>query len=322
MVPNAKSPRSLADRGLDLLLSTTIQFSQVTPFRARGGYSNLPIERQAHASSMDKAETEAADWPRFFEFFPSDVRAEIQGRTILDFGSGYGGRTVEYVRQCGAGMAYGCEIAQSQVVAGTMFATECGVSDRVKFDLCGQDDLPYADGMFDAAVTFDVLEHVRDPRVSLQEIWRVLKPGAHLFAAFPLCRGLFSHHLDYLTLFPSLHLLFSAERIIRVVNQELDKRPNIVVQRHRSVWRHYKTGEPVLPMLNGMSLRDFLEAVGPFEIKFVTLNTLVGAAFGHNSRVARFATCVANALPSRLSEPFSFNVAAILRKPLVGSSKT
>jgi 2-polyprenyl-3-methyl-5-hydroxy-6-metoxy-1,4-benzoquinol methylase len=41
--------------------------------------------------------------------------------------------------------------------------------------------LPYADGEFDAVLSCGVLEHVFDPESSLDELFRILKPGGQLF---------------------------------------------------------------------------------------------------------------------------------------------
>jgi SAM-dependent methyltransferase len=45
--------------------------------------------------------------------------------------------------------------------------------------------LPFSDGAFDAAVLKDVLEHVADPGALLEEVHRVLAPGATVFASSP-----------------------------------------------------------------------------------------------------------------------------------------
>lgn len=45
--------------------------------------------------------------------------------------------------------------------------------------------LPFADGVFDVVICAEVLEHIRDYRVALGEIARVLKPGGRLAVSVP-----------------------------------------------------------------------------------------------------------------------------------------
>ncbi len=45
--------------------------------------------------------------------------------------------------------------------------------------------LPYSDETFDAAVCLEVLEHLFQPRIAAQELFRVLKPGGVLIATVP-----------------------------------------------------------------------------------------------------------------------------------------
>ncbi len=300
---------------LDRVLSAVISAAQRTPLRGRGGYSNLPTDKQRSATLIDKAEAEAQDVERFFKFFNTcDVRSEISGKSILDFGSGFGGRTVEYVRTCGASRACGVEPFQECIDAGNALAESRSLSDRVKFELCTQNNIPYENGTFDAVITFDVLEHVDDPSVSLKEIFRVLKPGGNLFAVFPVYRGALSHHLDYLTMIPGLHLVFGPERLLRVVNRHLEARTDIVVTRHDHLSKHFVTGAPILPMLNGMGLRDFISAISEWNTRSIEMNEILDVALGRDSALSK-ATRFVKKLPPILSEPFLFNVAAILQKP-------
>jgi SAM-dependent methyltransferase len=53
--------------------------------------------------------------------------------------------------------------------------------------------LPFSDAIFDGAVCSEVLEHVRDPRMVLAEIRRVLKPGASTIVTVPFY---FHYHGD------------------------------------------------------------------------------------------------------------------------------
>ncbi len=50
--------------------------------------------------------------------------------------------------------------------------------DRAPHYLADAHALPFKDSSFDAAISFAVLEHLRNPFVALREIMRVLKPGA------------------------------------------------------------------------------------------------------------------------------------------------
>jgi len=42
-----------------------------------------------------------------------------------------------------------------------------------------------ADNQFDVVTLWDVLEHLHDPRQTLTEIWRILKPGGFLICSVP-----------------------------------------------------------------------------------------------------------------------------------------
>jgi SAM-dependent methyltransferase len=53
-------------------------------------------------------------------------------------------------------------------------------SDRITFAIADLTHLPYADGLFDAAVCGWVLEHLPDPRLGLRELARVLSPEGRL----------------------------------------------------------------------------------------------------------------------------------------------
>lgn len=299
---------------LDTLLRTAITLSQKTPLRGRGGYSSLPLERQARASAVDKSIAEAADHQRFFTNFPGqDVAASLAGRDVLDFGSGYGGRTVEYARRLGARRVCGIEPVEAHITAGRELAALWKV-DNVDFQVCSQDTIPYDSDSFDAVTTFDVLEHVRDPAVSLAELRRVLRTGGKLYAVFPLYRGMFAHHLDYITLLPALHLVFSPQRIMRVVNELLDgPMAHIQVDRHRTTPVSY-AGKDVLPMLNGMGRRDFFAALGGgWQVDFMRQNSVFDAALGREHLLSRLMRPLMS-LPPVVSEVFTFNVSCILTK--------
>jgi SAM-dependent methyltransferase len=51
--------------------------------------------------------------------------------------------------------------------------------------LCVGERLPFADGTFDAVLSLNVLEHLRDPFVAAREIVRVMRPGGELYCVWP-----------------------------------------------------------------------------------------------------------------------------------------
>ncbi len=65
-------------------------------------------------------------------------------------------------------------------------------SSGVKFLEGNAYKIPFKDKSFDAVLMFDLLEHLEDPKRSLNEIRRVLKPGGVLSAFVPIEGSIFS----------------------------------------------------------------------------------------------------------------------------------
>lgn len=55
-------------------------------------------------------------------------------------------------------------------------------------------ELPFEDNSFDVVCAFDVIEHIDDDRLAVQEIKRVLKDDGHIFLTVPAFMFLWSHH--------------------------------------------------------------------------------------------------------------------------------
>jgi SAM-dependent methyltransferase len=72
--------------------------------------------------------------------------------------------------------------------------------------------LPFPDRSFDAALSIVTLEHVRDPRLALSELARVLRPGGELLLAVPHEWEVHQHPHDYFrfTRFGVEHLAVNA----------------------------------------------------------------------------------------------------------------
>lgn len=63
------------------------------------------------------------------------------------------------------------------------------------------EEMPFKDHSFDGVLCMNVLEHVKDPFKSAQEIARVLKPGGKLYCVVPLLQPVhgYPHHYYNMT---------------------------------------------------------------------------------------------------------------------------
>jgi ubiquinone/menaquinone biosynthesis C-methylase UbiE len=80
------------------------------------------------------------------------VKDALREREVLDFGSGHGGRTVEY-KLCGAKRVCGIEPFENVVALSQRYAEYRGVHD-VEFKVCGDKEIPYPDASFDVVISY------------------------------------------------------------------------------------------------------------------------------------------------------------------------
>lgn len=55
-------------------------------------------------------------------------------------------------------------------------------------------ELPFQDNQYDLVCAFDVIEHVEDHQKAVEEMWRVCKPGGHIFITVPAYMFLWGDH--------------------------------------------------------------------------------------------------------------------------------
>jgi SAM-dependent methyltransferase len=131
---------------------------------------------------------------------------------LLDVGFG-AGTLLEAARRAGWN-ALGVEVSRSAVehVRGLGFEVFCGTLHEAQ----------YPDGHFDVVTASEVLEHVPDPQLVLNEIARVLRPGGLLWGTTPHGRGISAHMLGlkWSVVSPPEHLqLFSVGGIKKMLAQ-------------------------------------------------------------------------------------------------------
>jgi SAM-dependent methyltransferase len=102
------------------------------------------------------------------------------GPRVLDVGAGIGTFTVELVRFADSVVALEPDPEEAEVLRSRFAENE-----RVTVLECTAADLPANELPFDAAICFNVLEHVRDDVEALRAIHARLQPGGHLLLLVP-----------------------------------------------------------------------------------------------------------------------------------------
>jgi len=186
--------------------------------------TTLP-EWYVHRKPLQRATMEYEDEcgsSGFRTFF--NGRPEVESKDVLDFGCGYGGRTVRY-KELGARSVTGTEIVPEMVSEARVFALSKGVD--VRLLLANEwEPLPLPDNSFDVICSYDVFEHVGSPERVIQECWRLLRPDGVLYAVFPpFHHPIHGSHLDgYISRSPLSNLLFPCATLLVAAEQLMQKR--------------------------------------------------------------------------------------------------
>lgn len=288
---------------------------QHTPFRGSCNTFARPEAAGAAGKKVfSQARLEADNRAEFLSFF-NDLPA-IGGRTALDLGSGYGGKTVALAKELDPAKMVGIEPFDNMVTLAREYADSVGAT-NCEFRLCGHLDIPATDGEFDAILSHDVIEHVADPAKTLAEMHRVLRPGGRAYIAFTPYWGALSHHLGYITRVPFIDWVFSARTLVSAINRILSTaygaRFGTSIQPEPK--RSYDGRMEVLPALNGVGGKEFLELArkAGFQVEQQRYVTIAERFLPRQRLLGKFNAAVYSLHPF-MRELFNYNLTCILRK--------
>lgn len=118
-----------------------------------------------------------------FDWFKR-IATTCKNPQILDIGCGTG-FNITYLHQLGYDQATGLDFSSDALVY-------C-YSHKLKVLVCGDAErLPIRQHCCDTILTLDIIEHLKDDRTALSEIFRVLKPGGSLIIFVPAFQFLWS----------------------------------------------------------------------------------------------------------------------------------
>jgi SAM-dependent methyltransferase len=139
-------------------------------------------------------------------YWGADAWEDVAGRTVLDFGCGAGGDSIELARR-GAARVIGLDVVEEALAVARRAAAQAGVADRCTFTLGTTERV-------DRIVCVDAFEHFADPAGVLQAMARMLAPGGRVLASFgPTWYHPYGGHS--FSAFPWAHLLFTEHALLR-----------------------------------------------------------------------------------------------------------
>jgi len=177
----------------------------------------------------------------------------LKDKNLLDLGSFTGGRLIAWSENYRLKKVYGIDINPVFKIAAEEFSVEKKINAEFKIGV--GENLPYENNFFDFIVTTDTFEHVQNLEKSMDECFRVLKPGGMLLAVFPQFLQPFESHLNFVTNLPCLHWFFNSNEISKKYFEILKER-GISAKWYNGDKDSLQEWEK-LPTLNGTSIRKF-----------------------------------------------------------------
>ena len=116
--------------------------------------------------------------PRWRRFLVSQTRASPDDR-VLDVATGTGAVAVELARRYNCRVV-GVDLSPDMLEVGRRRIAEAGECARVSLIEARAEDLPFPDASFDHLTFTYLLRYVDDPRATLRELARVVRPGGHV----------------------------------------------------------------------------------------------------------------------------------------------
>lgn len=141
------------------------------------------------------------------QYFGTELRSAIAGKTVIDFGCGDGVQAVAMARIAPDCRVIGLDIQERLLDHARKRAERAGLSGRCHFTT-------RTDEKADVIVSIDAFEHFDDPLAILQLMSLLLKPGGQVLVSFgPTWLHPYGGHL--FSVFPWAHLVFTEQALIR-----------------------------------------------------------------------------------------------------------
>jgi SAM-dependent methyltransferase len=151
-------------------------------------------------------ETSSPSSGKLESYWGADIWRALRGRTVLDYGCGFGGDTIEIAKR-GAARVLGVDIVPQALAVAVQAAKRANVAERCVFQTTATESV-------DAIICIDCFEHFADPAAVLQTMADRLQPEGIAYISFgpPWFHPYGGHSFS---VFPWAHLLFTEGALLR-----------------------------------------------------------------------------------------------------------
>ncbi len=166
------------------------------------------LKRFWHNTGSDQTPRPPEGVLRVRELFGDEFVDAIRGKTVIEFGCGYGYDAIDLAR-AGAGRVLGLDIQEHLFPAARAMAAEKGVAEICEFART-------TDSQADIVMSIDAFEHFDDPGDILRQMMKLCKPDGRVWIQFGYTwLHPYGGHLFSLNVFPWAHLVFSETALCR-----------------------------------------------------------------------------------------------------------
>lgn len=113
--------------------------------------------------------------------FVEEEEFPVAGKRVLDLACAWGGHAIAFANR--GAQVVGADLNHHQFPSLNRFAQRQGMSLSLAQASCEQ--LPFAAGIFDLVLAFELVEHIPSPEALAAEVWRVLRPGGICLLSTP-----------------------------------------------------------------------------------------------------------------------------------------
>ena len=201
------------------------------------------------------------------QFFLEVRTAEemFKDKQVLDMGCGAAGKSLYYC-SLGAKKVTGVEIVGHYEAEANALAKELGYEDKFEFVCASAFELPFPDNSFDTIIMNDFMEHVSDPKRTLKEALRLIRPTGAIYINFPPYYHPTGAHLSDVINMPWVHLFFTENMLVTAYKELVKGLPDEKERLELRISRD-ENGREYFGYINKMTLKKFKKVLSELNIK-------------------------------------------------------